>query len=160
MSKIPSNVGSNEVLASFDVDSSLFTNVPIDEAVSDICRRFQQDETLKDRTTLSPDCDAELLELCLRTTYFSYSGYFYKQKEGAAMGSPVSAVVANLYMEFFEDIALETAPSRPRLWKRYVDDIFCILRKGTVEGLLNHLNEIRLPSSSRWNWKKMGPFPF
>lgn len=57
------------------------------------------------------------------------------------MGSPDSAAVANLYME---DMALETAPSRPIYIERYVDDIFCILRKGTVEGLLNHLNEIRL----------------
>ena len=44
---------------------------------------------------------AELLDLCLRSTYFSYRGEFYEQREGAAMGSPVSAVVANLYMEFF-----------------------------------------------------------
>ena len=29
------------------------------------------------------------------------------------MGSPVSAVVANLCMEFFEELALETAPTRP-----------------------------------------------
>ena len=29
------------------------------------------------------------------------------------MGSPISAVVANLYMEFFEELALETAPTRP-----------------------------------------------
>ena len=51
------------------------------------------------------------------------------------MGSPVSAVVANLYMDFFEELALESAPSRPRLWKRYVDDTCCILRKGDVDGL-------------------------
>ncbi len=29
------------------------------------------------------------------------------------MGSPVSAVVANLYMEFFEEIALNSAPVKP-----------------------------------------------
>ena len=59
------------------------------------------------------------------------------------MGSTVSAVVANLYMEFFEELALCTAPSRPRLWKWYVDDTCCILRKGDEDGLLAHLNSIR-----------------
>ena len=70
---------------------------------------------------LSPEQIAELQGMCLKSTYFSYGGSFYEQKEGAAMGSPVSAVVANLYMEFFEELALETAPTRPRLWKRYAE---------------------------------------
>ena len=85
--------------------------------------------------------------MCLRSTYSSFGGNFYEQKEGAAMGSPVSAVVANLYMEFFEELALKTVPTRPRLWKRYlymyVDDTFCILRKGSTEELLHHLNGVR-----------------
>ena len=58
------------------------------------------------------------------------------------MGSPVSAVVANLYMEFFEEQSLDSAPCRPRLWKWYVDDTCCIM-KDTVDGLLHHLNGIR-----------------
>ena len=59
------------------------------------------------------------------------------------MGSSVSAVVSNLYMEFFEELSLETAPTRHRLWKRYVDDTFCILRKGSTEELLHHLDRVR-----------------
>ena len=43
------------------------------------------------------------------------------------MGSPVSAVVANLYMEHFEQIAFNSVLHRPRLWKRYVDDTLCII---------------------------------
>ena len=43
------------------------------------------------------------------------------------MGSPVSPVVANIYMEMFEDLALTSASNRPRVWKRYVDDIYCIM---------------------------------
>ena len=127
---------------SFDV-SSLFTNVPVGEAISVIRERLREDETLGDRTILSPEWVAELLEMCLKSTYFSYGGNFYEQKEGAAMCSSVSAVVANLYMEFFEELALETAPTRPRLWKRYVDDTFCILRKGSTKEFLYHLNRVR-----------------
>ena len=59
------------------------------------------------------------------------------------MGSPVSAVVANLYINFFNELALETVPTRPRLWKRYVDDTFCILGKGSTKEFLCHLNGIR-----------------
>lgn len=59
-----------------------------------------------------------------------------------AMGSSVSAVVANFYMECFEEQALEMALTKPRLWKRYVDNIFCILRKGSTEEL-RHLNGVR-----------------
>ena len=63
--------------------------------------------------------------MCLK---FSCRGKFYKEKEGVAMGSPVSAVVVNLCVEFFEELT-EIAPTRPscRLWKKYVDDTFCIL---------------------------------
>ena len=42
-----------------------------------------------------------------------------------------------LCMKFF--FALEMAPTTPRLWKKYVDDTFCILRKGSAEELLRHL---------------------
>ena len=145
----------------FDV-SSLFTNVPIDEAVQVIRHRLTQDDTLADRTTLTPDQVAELLDTCLRSTYFCYGGDFYKQQEGAAMGSPVSAAVANLYMEFFEGLALTQSPDecRPRIWKRYVDDTFCILRKGTVEKLLSHLNSIRPTIQFTVEVEKDGFLPF
>ena len=96
------SIEEDEILVSFDV-SSLFTNVPIDEAVQIIQDRLRKDEILCDRTTLSPDRVAELLEVCLRSTYFCYKGTFYEQQEGGAMGSPVTAAVTNLYMEFLKN---------------------------------------------------------
>ena len=71
-------VEEDKMLVSFDV-TSLFTNVPIDEAVHVIRDKLRGDETLEDRTTLSPDRVEELLEACLRSTYFSYEGDFYEQ---------------------------------------------------------------------------------
>ena len=114
-----------------------FTNVPIGEAVEVIRDKLREDEDLADRTSLSPDRVAELLGLCLRSTYLSYGG---EQREGAAMGSPVSAVVT---MEFFEELALESAPSRPRLWKRCMWMTHATSLRCDVDGLLNHLNGIR-----------------
>ena len=40
--------------------------------------------------------------------------------QGAAMGSPLSPVVANLYMEVFKQQALVKFYCKPRLWMRYV----------------------------------------
>ena len=56
------------------------------------------------------------------------------------MGSPVSAVTANLYIEEFEERAIATATYKPKIWKRYVDDTFTMLGKDHVDGFLQHLN--------------------
>ena len=88
----------DERLVSFDV-SSLLTNVPIDEANKVIHDRLRGDETLVNKSTLSPDRVAELLEAWLRSTYFCYRG---------------PTVVVNLYMEF-EELALRSTPAKPRL---------------------------------------------
>ena len=45
-------------------------NVPVGKAVSIIRERLREDETLGDRTLLSPEWVAELLEMCLKSTYF------------------------------------------------------------------------------------------
>ena len=41
--------------------------------------------------------------------YFSFQGQFCELVEGVAMGSPVSPILANLYMVYFEQKALSTA---------------------------------------------------
>ena len=60
-------------------------------------------------------------------------------------------------MEFFEDLTLSQAPTNctPHMWKRYVHDTFCILKKGTVEKPLGHLNTFGQPSNSPWRSKEM-----
>ena len=83
-----------------------------------------------------------LLEFCLKNTYFSFQGQFYEQVEGAAMGSPVSPIVANLYMEYLEQKALSTAPHPPRFWGGYVDDTFVIHKEANKQSFLQHINSV------------------
>ena len=58
------------------------------------------------------------------------------------MGSPVSPVLANLYMEFFEERALSTAVNPPWWWKWFVDDTFVILKQDKKEEFLHHINSV------------------
>ena len=103
---------SGECLSSYDV-SALFTSVPIDPALKIIKDLLVKDNTLKERTVMEVGDIILLLEFCLKNTYFSFQGQFYEQVEGAAMGSPVSPIVANLYMEYLEQEALSTAAHPP-----------------------------------------------
>ena len=81
-----------------------------------------------------------LLESCLKNTYFVFKGRYYEQFEGAAIGSPIGPIVANLYMEDFE--GLNTSPHPPSLWKRYVDDTFIFIKSAHKEEFLDHITSI------------------
>ena len=98
-----------ECLSSYDV-SALFTLVPIDPALKVIKGLLEKDSTLKDRTVIGVNGIILLLEFCLKNTYFPFQGQFFEQVEGVAMVSLVSPIVANLYMEYLEQKALNTAP--------------------------------------------------
>ncbi|KAI8479817.1 hypothetical protein Bbelb_424380 [Branchiostoma belcheri] len=136
-------VEEDEMFLSHDV-VSLFTNTPIPETLGIIRRRLQGDKELKNRTNLEVEDIIELLSFIVTTTYFSFRGDIYQQKFGTAMGSPVSPVLANLFMEWLEQEAIATAPisCRPKLWKRYVDDVMEIVKKGVHQDLTDHLNNI------------------
>ncbi|XP_047984696.1 uncharacterized protein LOC125225163 [Leguminivora glycinivorella] len=124
-----------EIMVSFDVES-LFTNVPLRECLGIVKTKLVENG--------HPEGYVTLLEHCLEGNYFLYHGQFYLQVDGVAMGSPVAPVIANIWMEHFEELALRSGPPVITLWKRYVDDVFCILRgsSDTVERFVDHLNSI------------------
>ena len=65
-----------------------------------------------------------------------------KQREGVAMGSPLSPVVSNLFMEHFERKALESFTHKPKWWLRFIDDVYSNWPHGDnrLEDFMNHLN--------------------
>jgi hypothetical protein len=58
------------------------------------------------------------------------------------MGSPLSPVIANFFMEDVEKKVLEQVTHNPVCWFRYVDDTFVIWPHGRVKltEFLNHLS--------------------
>ena len=131
----------DEIITSYDV-SALFTSVPIEAATKIIQRKLEQDQQLHQRTSMKVEHITSLLEFFLKTTYFQFQGSFYEQINGAAMGSPISSIVANLFMEEFEVRAIQTAKNPPKMWKRFVDDTCVILSSANKEEFFHHINSI------------------
>ena len=128
-----------EVTTSFDV-KALFTSVPVKPAIQIVKQRSQQDNTLPQRTCMSITQITSLLEFCLTNTYFLIQGKYYEQVQGAAMGSPISPLIVNIFMEEFEVKALSSFPHPPSLWLRFVDYTFVINRAEHSQDLLHHIN--------------------
>jgi hypothetical protein len=123
-----SNITIDESMISFDV-VSLFTAIPVDKACKYIRTKLENDPTLPDRTQLDIDDIIRLLYFVLSNSFFVYNNTTYKQIHGCAVSSPVSAIVANLCMEVIEEQAIRDTNSPPKVWKRFVDDCFSIIKK-------------------------------
>ena len=58
------------------------------------------------------------------------------------MGSPISPIVANLYMEDLEAKAIQSAQNPPSFWRRFVDDTLTIMKSSQIDNFLQHLNSL------------------
>ena len=128
-------------MVSFDV-TSLYTIIPIDQALLIVRDLLEHDDKLADRTLLSSGQILDLLDILLRTTYFKFNGDFYQQTDGAATRGPTSAIVLEIYMQSLETTAITIADHPPKVWERHVYDVFSIVHKSYLQKLLEHINNL------------------
>jgi hypothetical protein len=78
------------------------------------------------------------------------------------MGSPLSPVIANFFIEDFEQKATEQATHKPVCWFRYVDDTFVIWPHGKekLEDFLIHLNGLHNKIQFKMEKEEAGHLPF
>ena len=129
-----------DLMVSFDV-VSLFTKIPILEDLSLISK-------LVDPKTL------DLIKICFSSTFFTFKGVCYEQTEGTTMGWSLSPVVANIFMEHFESLALSSFHLKPKCWFHFVDDMFVIWSHGqaNLTSFFNNLTNFP-PTCNLWPWK-------
>ena len=151
----------DEVLVSLDV-KSLFTSVPAKEAVN---LQVRQKNSLGRRIMGTPVANPDLhhclaLIICLEDTTFKFHEEFYQMTDGLAMGSPISPVVANIFMEDLERNAIATMTDGPRLWLCFVDDTLTILKRYTLQASLDHLTQQNPAIQFTMEVEKDGKLPF
>ena len=155
--------GQNKFL-SFDV-KSLFTNVPLKPTLEFLQRKLCVSNTGSNTSVkfdVPVECLFELIKLCLDNSYFQFENKFYEQIFGMAMGNPLSPVLAGLFLEHVESEILPLYTGvHPVFWKRYVDDILCLVPENFVlEEFLGYINSLypTLKFTHEWEVDKKIPF--
>ena len=141
----------------FTIDfKSLYTNIPVDDAIKSIkqlCFDFQN---------VIPNAHfiIELLDLVLNSSLMTFDGEFFQQIFGLIMGTNVAPILTNIYMAMLENelkVKCETDPKLiwPVLFKRFIDDGFGIT-KGVREDVvywIEKFNELRKTVQiDKYNW--------
>ncbi|XP_017485424.1 PREDICTED: uncharacterized protein LOC108373989 [Rhagoletis zephyria] len=75
---------------------------------------------------------------------FQFRDVYYKNNSGCSMGNSLSPYVAEAFMCNFES-ELKSEGVLPRIWHRYVDDTFAIIKISDIDKILETLNN-RYPS--------------
>ena len=88
---------------SFDV-ISLFTSIPVDLALKIVKEELENTDIWKEHTKLTIEQIYSLLAFVLKISFFVFNRNHYHQISGCAMGSPVSAVIAELVMQRVEKL--------------------------------------------------------
>lgn len=126
--KIPSDF----VMISMDV-VSLFTNVPQQLVIAGIKKRWK---SIKNYTQINQKEFINGIILCMNASAFKFNGILYQQIFGAAMGSPLSPVIAEIVLRDLEDYCLKKLNSKVYFYTRYVDDILVFLPPDKIADIL------------------------
>ena len=104
----------------------LYPNIPHEEGLASL-RRFLDARTEKKVTT---ETLVELAEIVLKNSIFQFNEKTLKQLRGKAIGTKFTPPFAIIFTADLEERILEDIELQPRVWWRYIDDIFFIWEHG------------------------------
>ncbi len=137
LEEIKDQIPSTAIIGTFDV-SSLYTNIPHEEGI-----RACSILLARAGHTTPPISDIRaLMKLVLMKNNFSFLDKHYLQVHGTAMGTRMAPSFACLFMGDLEERMLASAPCRPWIWWRYIDDVFFIWTsdEDSLLTFINHMN--------------------
>nr|XP_022904588.1 uncharacterized protein LOC111416729 [Onthophagus taurus] len=113
----------NFTLLSFDV-TNLYTNVPVNETLN-IAKHIIEEKV----DSKNVEHIFNLLKICTEQNFCQFNDKFYQYNEGLPMGSPLSGLLSDIFLNSIENKILHKDNINNNnivLWLRYVDDILII----------------------------------
>ena len=131
----------NKYIVSMDIEC-LYTNIPVRETIDILTNLiYENDNSFRNMSKLN---FKKMLECITSNTFFIFNNIYYKQRDGLAMGSPLSATLANIFLCFHERKWIDECPLtfKPQFYRRYMDDTFIIFDNANqANEFLRYMNE-------------------
>ena len=151
------DIDPNAFMSSFDV-FSLFTNVPLDEAIKICSEALYDDSDLQ--SLISKSVFVKLTKTATSSVEFSFNNTMYKQTDGVAMESPLGPALANIFVGYYEE-KLFSQTQKPPTYFRYVDNTFAIFdHEAEADEFLTNSTAFIYPSSSPLKKRKGNVYRF
>ena len=128
-----------DLLVTVDV-SSLYTNIRHQDGITALKHWLIENGTLTEKAEFI----GVLAKLVLTSNYFTFNGKIYLQKQGTAMGTQMAPNYAIIFMHAVEEETLNNTKLKPRIWQRFIDDVFIVWTHGKekLEEFLNYINQV------------------
>ena len=115
-------------------------NIPITDTLNIITDYVNNDDQFTRKKAIPQDKFLDLVHLVLTTTWYTFNFQFYQQTDGVTMGDPASSTTADMYMQAYEGTAITMALHPPKVWDRFADDVYSILKRTHLENFFHHIN--------------------
>ncbi|BHF73961.1 hypothetical protein SprV_0401704500 [Sparganum proliferum] len=126
-------VSPDECILSFDV-VALFSSIPHDLAIDSVARCLERSPI-----GIPTENVLDMLKFCVMN-YCQFDDKYYQQVKGTPMSSTISGLLAELVLQRLEQDVVQTFETK--MWLRYVDDTFVIIKTSEVERLHQNLNSV------------------
>jgi hypothetical protein len=107
----------------------MYTNIPRKEIIN------ITDNVLENKVEIEASTRKEIIfimGIIMKQNYFQFDQQYYEQTEGLAMGVPISAILAEVFIEYMEHKYIYPVLRTRKIlaYYRYVDDILIVYDRG------------------------------
>ena len=131
----------------------LYTNIPQDEGITMVCEAY--DKYHNNSPPIPSHYLKQILALIFKENSFQFNGENYCQIHRTAMGTKMAVSFTNLFMAEIETKMLGESRIKPKVWKRYIDDVFSLrdVHRKDIDLFIEQANTFH-PNVYSWNLRE------